>query len=274
MPLSGGAYLGPKEIQYLFIDGGCLQQLISDVSETYFGGQQIDFDYSLFAQQFNKVFYYDALPPRKNNESDEEHEKRVNEKIDFFNHLRSINGYHVYEGVSRRRRKSVEQKEVDILIAVDLLTHTFRRNMHQVAFLTSDLDFRPLIEAIVREGMYIHLWYRKGKTNKELIYAADSRKPLTDQDVFDWCTANFRKQYQLPTASSQSGKNIDGLTLIETWTPEYGPVSEIYTDGNQYKLIFPSMHNLNNYTTVTYSDLELLKRYTCEVYKEFWKDPL
>ena len=107
--------------------------------------------------------------------------------------------------MSRRRRKVVEQKEVDILIAVDMLTHTFRRNMHQVAsFLTSDLDFRPLIEAIVREGMYIHLWYPEGKTNKELIYAADSRKPLTAQDVFSWCTKTFKEQYnhQLPIVSS------------------------------------------------------------------------
>ncbi len=200
----GGPDLSLKEIKYLFIDGGCLQQLISDVSETYFGGKQIDIDYSLFAKEFNKVFYYDALPARKNNESDEDYENRKNEKIDFFNHLRSIDGYHVYEGVSRRRRKGVEQKEVDILIAVDMLTHTFRRNMHQVAFLTSDLDFRPLIEAVIREGMYIHLWYREGKTNKELIYAADSRRPLTAQDVFSWCTYKFRKQYQyrLPTTSS------------------------------------------------------------------------
>jgi uncharacterized LabA/DUF88 family protein len=95
--------------------------------------------------------------------------------------------------VSRRRRKVVEQKEVDILIAVDMLTHSFQRNMHEVAFLTSDLDFRPLIEAVIREGMYIQLWYPKGKTNEELIYAADSRKPLTVKDVFSWCTANFKK---------------------------------------------------------------------------------
>jgi uncharacterized LabA/DUF88 family protein len=275
---------GLKEIKYLFIDGGCLQQLISDVSETYFEGKQIDIDYKLIKKGFNKVFYYDALPPeipKKEQESDKdyenrknEYEKKKNEKIKFFNYLHSIDGYHVYEGVSRRRRKVVEQKEVDILIAVDMLTHTFRQNMHQVTFLTSDLDFRPLIEAIVREGMYIDLWYRKGKTNKELIYAADSRRPLTVEDVFDWCTRKFREQHQLPTASSKSGKNIDGLTLIETWTPEHGPVSEIYTDGNQFKLIFLSMHNPNIYTTVTYSDRELLKKYTSEAFREFWKDPL
>lgn len=49
---------GLKEIKCLFIDGGCLQQLISDVSEKYFGGKPININYSLLKGTFNKVFYY------------------------------------------------------------------------------------------------------------------------------------------------------------------------------------------------------------------------
>lgn len=269
-------YSGPKEIKYLFIDGGCLHQIISDTSESYFNGRNVDIDYSVFTRNFNKTFYYDALPPRKNDESDEEYENRKNQKINFFNHLRSINGYHVYEGVSRRRRRVVEQKEVDILIAVDMLTHSFRRNMHQVAFLTSDLDFRPLIESIVREGMYISLWYPQAKTNKELVYAADSRMPLTIRNVFNWCTQNFRNQNPIPNATEHPGKNVDGLRLVETWNPEYGPESEIYEFENQYKLVFPSIRNThqNQHISVVYSHIDVLKKYTQEVFREFWKNPI
>lgn len=121
MSIIRAGYSGPKEIKYLFIDGGCLRQLIFNVSKTYFGGKPIDINYSCFTREFKKVFYYDALPPRKNNELDEEYNKRIDEKNSFFNDLRSINSDHVYEEVSRRRRKVVEQKEVDILIAVDIL---------------------------------------------------------------------------------------------------------------------------------------------------------
>ena len=68
----------------------------------------------------------------------------------------------------------------------------------QLMVIMSILDFRLLIEAIVREGMYIDLWYPKGKINEELIYAADSRTPLTVKDVFSWCTADFNKKHPLP----------------------------------------------------------------------------
>ncbi len=75
------------------------------------------------------------------------------------------------------------QKKIDVMIAVDMLTHTFRRNMHQATLLTSDLDFKPLLDALVHEGMFVTLWYPPNDTNKELVAAADRRQPFGIRDV-------------------------------------------------------------------------------------------
>jgi hypothetical protein len=40
-----GGYLGPKEIKYLFIDGGCLRVCLERMSDTYSGGEILDLDY-------------------------------------------------------------------------------------------------------------------------------------------------------------------------------------------------------------------------------------
>jgi hypothetical protein len=43
--ISGGGYLGPKEIKYLFIDGGCLRACLDRMSATYVGGAILNVDY-------------------------------------------------------------------------------------------------------------------------------------------------------------------------------------------------------------------------------------
>jgi uncharacterized LabA/DUF88 family protein len=276
MGISSGPYTGPKEIHYLFIDGGCLRDMLSRVSETYFNGDEVTLDYSVLSSYgggFSKIFYYDALPPKKTDESDEVYERRLEVKQAFFNHLRSINGYHVYEGVSRRRRKIVEQKEVDILIAVDMLTHSFRGNMHKATLLTGDLDFRPLIEALVREGMYVTLWYPHGRPNQELLYAADSLFPLTPQTIFSWCTKDFQENHSFPQTGSAPGKNSEGMCMVGNWTPETGPECEIYQYEAGFRLVFPSGHS-DHYTAVVHSDLDIAKRFAQDCFPQFWKAPI
>ena len=71
MPMSGGlGYQGPREIRYLFIDGGSLRGRLANISEKYFGGKTFNIDFANFVAQekgFTKVFYYDALPVREPN---------------------------------------------------------------------------------------------------------------------------------------------------------------------------------------------------------------
>jgi hypothetical protein len=63
----------------------------------------------------------------------------------FFARTGALSGVHVRLGtVTGKRRR---QKEVDILLATDMLTHGFNGNMKTAVLLSGDLDFRPIIEA-------------------------------------------------------------------------------------------------------------------------------
>jgi hypothetical protein len=54
------------------------------------------------------------------------------------------------------------------MLTVDILTHTFRRNMDAATLLTGYVDFKPLIDTSVQNAMYVTLWYPPEETSCEL----------------------------------------------------------------------------------------------------------
>jgi uncharacterized LabA/DUF88 family protein len=233
MRLSGSIYTGPQEVRYLFIDGEQLRKTAEDVGNDWFG-KPIALDYAKLQGPHLKVFYYDCLPAKRASESDEEHAAKRAEKYDFFNELRELQGWHVSEGVARHRKKErQEQKEVDILIAVDMLTHTHRRNMHRLTFISGDQDFAPLIEAVVREGMYVELLYPEGRTSSDLRNFADVARPMDIDFLMVIATDSFQRSNGLPTreymfdSSPRGGRLVaegfrKGLLEARLWTDETG----------------------------------------------------
>ena len=65
MGLSGGAYLGPHEVRYLFVDGGYLRKIAERFGREFFGGAEPPIDYAALGSGFTKCFYYDCLPRRE-----------------------------------------------------------------------------------------------------------------------------------------------------------------------------------------------------------------
>jgi hypothetical protein len=139
------------------------------------------------------VFYYHALPSPRKGEPLDEFQLRLEEKKGFFRRLQALDGWHVHFGITKRHKgDKAEQKEVDVLLAVDMLTHVHRRNASAVTLLTSDLDFRPLLDAVVREGTYTQLVYDPEHTSDELIATVDAATPLTFFNF--WPNLSFRFQ--------------------------------------------------------------------------------
>lgn len=150
--LSGPGYSGPAAVTYLFIDAGYLNRRLESFGKEWFGVTAVA-NYSAIGAGFTKTFYYDCLPFKTDSESEIDFKRRTEIKEAHFDKLRSYPGWHVSEGLAKWRKKGRStQKEVDILITVDMLTHTHRKNMHRLAFIAGDQDFRPLLEAIVRDG--------------------------------------------------------------------------------------------------------------------------
>lgn len=121
----------------------------------------------------------------------------------MFDQLRALPGWHVSEGLARHRKRERQvQKEVDILIAVDMLTHTHRKNMHRLTFVSGDQDFAPLLEAVVRDGMYVELLYPEGHTSQDLMHFADVARPMDIDFMYSVSTEAFRRRHELPIRSA------------------------------------------------------------------------
>jgi uncharacterized LabA/DUF88 family protein len=166
--ISGGGapYRGPKEVKYLFIDGGYFRKAIENFSKKYFKVSSVPIDFSKLGRAYTKCFYYDCLPPQLNGEIESDYIARKQIYSETLDLIRSTKGFHVFEGVTTGRKGKERQKQVDVKIAVDMLMHTVRHNMHETTLLAGDQDFKPLVNALVQEGMYINLLCEKFSASK------------------------------------------------------------------------------------------------------------
>lgn len=215
-------------VSYIFIDGACLRSTLEEVQKRYTPGQTLELNYDRLTSEFAKVFYYDALPSQHGSESSEAYSARLQTAIHFHDKLGALDRFHVYEGDTRRSPslRKQEQKKVDVMIAVDMLTHAFRRNMQRCTLLTGDLDFKPLVDALVSDGMHVTLWYPPRKTSRELIASADARRQLDVRSIYDSLRPIGRGLFRLPTGSGEPDRGDLGM-VIESWT----------IDGDEFRLL-------------------------------------
>jgi uncharacterized LabA/DUF88 family protein len=186
-------------IEYLFVDGASLTGYLANLSAKYFNGETFDLDFAQIGSNFTKVFYYDVIPIRTDQEDETQYEQRIAPQRKLLHRLASTDRVHVYEGDARKRTKrGLEQKMVDVMLTVDMLTHSFRRNMQRATLFTGDQDFKPLVDALVLEAMFVTLWYPPGETNPELIAAADSRMPMQFGGLTTLLTPESRERFKLP----------------------------------------------------------------------------
>jgi len=204
----------PRKVNYLFVDGGYLREVIGSMSRMFFKGIPLSIDYASISRGFTKSFYYDCLAPRRKGESSEDYARRSDLQREDFHSLRMVDGWHVFEGVLAGDGVDARQKQVDIQIAVDMLTHAYRRNMEELDFIAGDQDFKPLIDALVRDGMYVRLWYEAKSASRELVRSVDARRQLDIYAIHNFMTPEFRDAWPLPSRNGQPGKMVLGWTLI------------------------------------------------------------
>lgn len=168
---------------YLFIDGGYLDRTLAAHSDHFFG-TKLKLNLGYLGGRALKCFYYDAYPSQKNGEPDADFKTRLSETEKKFNYLSSHAGWHVNPGFTRGSGKKMRQKGVDVQLAVDALTHSAARNCRWVILLTGDLDFLPLVRALVQEGVYVTLWHDPRSSSKDLVREADSHELFGVRKVY------------------------------------------------------------------------------------------
>src|ERR1700730_10139360 len=99
---------------------------------------------------------------------------------------------------SVRRSKKREQKEVDVLLAVDMVTLGFLGVMSKAVLLTGDVDLRPAVEELVRHGVEVDVWFHRSSYSEDLVAAADGGYPLRFRDLYNCNTESFREAHRIP----------------------------------------------------------------------------
>jgi uncharacterized LabA/DUF88 family protein len=172
---------------YLFIDGGYLRETYRDLFQPLFGdGYLVDYQSIMKSFGARRAFLYDCLDDeQKPGETGPDFAMRVQKQQDLFDAIDRVPGVHVCYGVLSQGRKR-QQKEVGVSLAVDMLTHSFSKNMDEAVLLAGDRDFRPVVEAIVRLGTLVKVAYEPRSASRELARAADSEKEIDITTLCSW----------------------------------------------------------------------------------------
>src|SRR5436190_18336887 len=162
---------------YLFIDGGYLNKIHADAMTSVFG-MSGDIDLGNVAVTLRNMtadiditrsFYYDCIDEvRKATEDDSQLKVRIECQNHSISAINSLPGFFVRLGSVTGRAGRIRQKEVDVLLAVDMLEHSFRKNMEVAVLLAGDRDFVPIVESLVRLGTYVYVVYEPQSASPEL----------------------------------------------------------------------------------------------------------
>ena len=269
MQISSSGYGSAREIHYLFVDGGALRGKIENVSRQLFDSQRFDIDFRLLAMNFTKVFYYDAVPVQGSDEMDGAYDLRIAEIRRMLDSASEQDRVHVFEGdLRKRKRRGNEQKKVDVALTVDMLTHSFRRNMHRATLLSGDLDFKPLIDAMVREGMQISLLYPIGETNIELIRAADTRLPLHLGMLRSFLTQESQVRFVIPEFKSLENQ-IDGSSHEIAAAERDGQKYAIHEAGGYFYLV---KYSSGQISFIRHRDFANIRTFALELFNVVIRD--
>lgn len=257
--------------RYLFIDGASLQETFADFKKRLYPENAIEIDYVSIAIGCDKVFYYDCFPVQGGQENETDFNLRFQAQKQFFDRLHTLDKWHVSHGVLKRaaRKSSPRQKEVDTLIAVDMMAHTFRKNMSSLVFVTSDLDFRPLLEEVGRWGMSTALWYQRGHADPDLLHAADERVAMTAGMHWQWIQASSRPHPQCPELGYSTG-SWSGRPLVEEL--DHKPGAHLYEFAGKYTIVWPrgtpsGSQQLENFQ-LSHVNKDFLKRWFALEYQQ------
>ena len=243
---------------YLFVDAGYLTRVYSDCANKWFQRvDQLDYKemFDTLGGRWRRAFYYDCKVIKKKSESEEEYNTRQNDQQSLWEELYSIDGCHIRHGHLTGEKRQ-RQKEVDILLAVDMLSHAARQNINKAILISGDRDFKPLVEAIVNTGVLIDIVADENSISMELARSADNFRRLSLKDYHNWTKRQLREQFPLP--QTRNFPNKPG-NILSYGTFANGFKVSIRENGSSFHADAPSPYDTK--TDYIFHDFERLKTY-------------
>ena len=207
-------------------------------------GEVPDIAFYRLAEELNssRTFWYDCAPDEKNEKNPEAvWAQRQLERAKW------VNGFHLRLGTLSRsgNKNKVNQKEVDVLLAVELLSNSYMKNMQQALIITGDLDFRPALEEISRHGMIIHLYYDQTAISELLSGVADVRQSLSVDDYVRWSEPFANMPNGLAMVGPSSGLRV-GATEIASGIVNGASIEVAEKSGDDTTWLVWSANNKTN----------------------------
>jgi uncharacterized LabA/DUF88 family protein len=204
---------------YLFIDGAYLQTVYRDLFTPLFGDGYL-VDYRVVKESFGarRAYLYDCLDDvQQAGESEVDFKARVERQEARFDAIDKVEGVHVRYGYLSPGKKR-QQKEVDVLLAVDMLTHAFNKNMDEAVLLSGDRDFKPVVESLVRLGTLVKVAYDPRTGSRPLARAADNEMEIDINVLCGWIKLDkyedrgkhFPRAWHHPNCAEDPLKHVPG----------------------------------------------------------------
>lgn len=233
-------YAWPNNDQtYLFIDGGYVQKRFIDGVRKWFGEDtdkaQIDFNALIQNYPAGRRFYYYCLDEeRREGEDEKDQQDRIAKQKAHLSRVSEARGCHIRLGVLKGQGKEKRQKKVDVLLAVDMLTHAANKNMTKALLLAGDLDFQPAIESLVQLGIFVELIADDKHTAPELAWAASSYTKLTFNHYYSWSDRTLKEKYHLPDTSNNGRLILKETKAVKTGSLDGKAITLYATEGKFY----------------------------------------
>jgi len=262
---------------YLFIDGGYLQAVYRNQFNPIFGEEYfVDYKSVMETLGSQRAFFYDCLDNvPKTGENDTAFKARVNQQRKFFDAIDKVEGLHVRYGYLSSGKKR-QQKEVDVLLAVDMLTHAFYKNMVQAVLLSGDRDFKPVVESIVQLGTRVRVAYDPRTGSRELARAADYEMEIDITTLCSWIKLDKYEDRgkHFPHVSAYQDFHENPLNTMSPSptcmrTGVIGQASQALSLGNINNVWYVSVQlNLRDYNLYHFHDQKKLLAYFRKQYGE------
>jgi len=173
----------------VFVDGSYLDHVLDEQRQ----GRRVSYEKLVEAivgragkdREIIRVYYYHCLP-YQGNPATEEQRQRFSRAQGFFRALQRTPRFEVrrgrlsYRGLDSEGKPIFEQKQVDLLLGVDLMLHATKGNVDEIFLIAGDSDFIPAIRAVKSEGILVYLVHG-AKPHDDLLDEADERIQITPE---------------------------------------------------------------------------------------------
>ena len=222
---------------YAFIDGAAFEVGVLPIFKDL-DTELEDINWATLTRNADRIFYFDALPVKKETDSDSDFEKKIEQKKRTFGFLKRVPNMHVREGFTRVKsnsnRPQLTQKGVDIALACEVLLHSHLENIEIARLFLNDLDFCPLLESLTSTRVRTELFYIAGKTADELLEVADISEEVTHYNVFDSLPQKNKRTFAFESCNVTE---YPDSILKQSGMGQYGPIQLWHSvSGDKYIL--------------------------------------